>query len=75
MVTHLSWNIRGPRMNRLVRFASASATYSCERTYRQKGSGGGLQLGGAYIHWTQPNIWYETMHPNRGGESRSAGQW
>ena len=29
------------------------------RTYREKGFGGELELGGAYVHWTQPNIWYE----------------
>ncbi|KAL4890012.1 hypothetical protein BDV59DRAFT_209955 [Aspergillus ambiguus] len=29
------------------------------RTYRDQAFGGELELGGGYVHWTQPNIWYE----------------
>ena len=29
------------------------------RTYRDQAFGSELELGGGYVHWTQPNIWYE----------------
>ncbi|KAB8231165.1 flavin monoamine oxidase family protein [Aspergillus alliaceus] len=29
------------------------------RTYRGEAFGTELELGGGYVHWTQPNIWYE----------------
>ncbi|GFG16391.1 hypothetical protein IFM5058_07935 [Aspergillus udagawae] len=29
------------------------------RTYRDQAFGGQLELGGGYVHWTQPNIWCE----------------
>ena len=29
------------------------------RTYTEKAFGREVELGGAYVHWTQPNVWYE----------------
>lgn len=29
------------------------------RTYLEKGLGGEIELGGAYVHWTQPHVWHE----------------
>jgi monoamine oxidase len=29
------------------------------RTYLEKGLGDEIELGGAYVHWTQPHVWHE----------------
>jgi monoamine oxidase len=29
------------------------------RTYLEKALGGDIELGGAYVHWTQPHVWHE----------------
>lgn len=29
------------------------------RTYLEKGLGDKIELGGAYVHWTQPHVWHE----------------
>ena len=34
------------------------------RTYTADAFGGQLDLGGAYVHWTQPNVWYELQRHN-----------
>lgn len=32
------------------------------RTYLEKGLGDEIELGGAYVHWTQPHVWNELQH-------------